>query len=108
MLILQLFFAQAPRGTTENDIKALFSNFGHVEAVKCSRYAYSATTSCPPASRAAATSPSDVRSFHRAPCGDTKGSGLVKMASVQEAAAAVAALDGRFKWGCNSEPMVSL
>lgn len=103
MHVTQVFFAQAPRGITENDIRALFSSFGRVKAVKCFRYAHSPRIR--PASRAAAILPGDAR---RVSFGDTKGSGLVKMASAREAAAAIRGLDGIFKFTSDTEPLVRL
>ncbi|KAI8465632.1 MAG: hypothetical protein J3K34DRAFT_487277 [Monoraphidium minutum] len=64
----QLFFARAPPGASESDLRALFSRYGHVEEINLFRQ----------------------RSTHQ-----SKGCGFVTMAARPQAVAVMAALDER-------------
>jgi RNA recognition motif-containing protein len=77
---LQLFFAKVLRTATEDDVRALFSRFGHVCEVNL------------------------FRAFQGAPT--TKGCGLITMNSNDEAIAAINALDSKYTWEGMDSPMV--
>lgn len=68
---------------SEADIRRFFSKWGAVEAVKCFRSKQSSQAG-----------------------GATKGCGLVKMSTAEEAAAAIANLHMRFAWTPTLGPMV--
>jgi RNA recognition motif-containing protein len=78
-----LFFAKIARTANEDDVSALFSRHGRVDDVNL------------------------FRAFQGAPT--TKGCGLITMGSHADAEAAIAALDGRYKWAgteAGAPPMV--
>eukprot|EP00775_Hariotina_reticulata_P011883 gene11883-12027_t len=75
-----LFFAKVCRSATEDDVQQLFQQFGQVQGVNL------------------------FRAFQGAPI--TKGCGLVTMGNIQEAAAAIEALDSKYVWHGVDVPMV--